>query len=190
MSVWSVGGDPKQFDLKRSQLRPKPKTPSKKGYDPSPNNDQLINYNDAHPGNEVSLGDYSQHRQQDRGRAIAIGKDPKYSLVKREATCGQALCAVWNFKKVGKFRQVQYYQVLWNGIGTPQGGLTVGSTYSNGFDYYDPFDNTFLYHVDGQPDCFTWAVWFMVNGIPSDGLWTPTPSRNPNWTFAPQWVEY
>jgi len=180
---WRVGGEPKQFSLLRSQLQPKPKTPSKKGYDPSPNNDQLMNYNDAHPLNHVSRGDYSQHRQQDRGRAIALRKDPKYSFVKREAE------SVWNFKKVGKFRVVQYYQVLWNGIGTPPSGVTVGSTYSNGFDYYDQFGD-YQYTVPGLPDCFTWAVWFMVNGIPSDTLWIPTPSRNPGWTFAPQWVEY
>lgn len=181
---WSVGGKLNSYSLKRSQLRPKPKTPSKKFYEASPNNDQLINYNDIHWRNPVSLADYSQHRQQDRGRAIALRRDPKYSFINRESE------SVWNFKKIGKFRAVQYYQVLWNGIGTPSAGKTVGSRYSNGFDYYDPFDNTFLYHVDGRPDCFTWAVWFMVNGIPSDSLWIPTPSRNPSWTFAPAWVEY
>lgn len=180
---WSVGGELINFSLKRSQLRPKPKTPSKKFYEASPNNEQFVNYNDTHPGNEVSLADYSQHRQQDRGRAIALCRDPKYSFINRESE------SVWNFKKIGEFRVVQYYQVLWNGIGTPQSGMTVGSRYSNGFDYYD-LNNDYQYTVPGLPDSFTWAVWFMVNGIPSDSFWIPTPSKNPNWTFAPAWVEY
>ena len=134
-----VGGEPKQFSLVRFGLLPKPKAPTKKTYDPQPNNDQFINYNDTHPGQEITRTIYTQHRQQDRGRAIALRKDPKYSFINREAE------SVWHFKKVGKFRVVQYYQVLWNGMGTPSGGKTLGSTYSNGFDYYA--DNIYQYTV-------------------------------------------
>lgn len=179
---WSIGKKANRYNLQRTELRSQPQTPSKKTYDAQPNNNQFVTYNENHAVS-VSRSDYSQHRQQDIGRAIALKKDPKRSFYRRVGADN------WVFNKVGKFWQLEYWTVVWSGIGTPQGGLTIDSSYSQGFDYYD-LDNIFQYHVDGQPDCYTWAVWFMVNGIPSDELWIPTPSRNPGWTFAPGWVEY
>lgn len=130
---------------------------------------------------QPTMSNYTQHRQQDIGRAIANGKIN--ALLDRSGD-------VWTFQEYKRHRGVpdetKIYTVTWDGLGTPRAGLST-STYSQGPSYYR---NGTLVQLEGRPDKWTWAVYFLVNGIPPDSQWVPIPSRNPNWTFEPAWVEY
>jgi hypothetical protein len=154
-----------------------------KTYKPIPTTIQWRNWNGLHPTSIVSQSDYTQHRQQDIGRAIAIGKDVTNTLTDRTGDTWTFASYYYNNGQLNS----KTYTVTWNGIGTPPAGVST-STYSQGPSYYRR-NGTFV-QLQGKPDKFTWAVWFLVNGIPPDSQWQPIPSKNPNWIFEPRWVEY
>ena len=158
-----------------------PKLVKAYNYKPQPNKRQVRQYNLNNDPN-VPAAVYIQHRQQDWGRAIAQGRDAYNRLVARQGN-------VWTFqhREYGSDTETTY-TVTWDGRGTPVAGLST-STYSQGKIYYR-YGNPDPIQLQGQPDKYTWCVWFLVNGIPPDDKWIPTPSRNPSWQFEPAWVEY
>jgi hypothetical protein len=116
---------------------------------------------------------YVQHRQQDRGRAIALNLDPQHRFIKRVSN-------IWYFQtyeEQRKGRDVNYDLItfFWDGVGNP-GDINYNTGYTQ---------------QSGYPHSYQWAAWFMVNGT-SHGVWPPLPSVNPGWHFAgiPDWYEY
>ena len=131
----------------------------------------------------TDIAKYTQHKMQDRGRSIALGRNKREILMSRN---GDTWLFRWT-KPHGVEAGIKYYTVTWNGIGQPPAGVST-STYSQGKDYTT--ESGAHKHLAGQPDQYTWAVWFMVNGAPDDSMWPPIPSRNPTWAMLPTWVEY
>lgn len=165
-----------ELSLSRLGARVKP-------YKPVPTKEQW----QALKPNAPLQSDYTQHRQQDIGRAIALGLDPANVLVSR---VGNA----WTFggyinHRSGTGDEYKLYTVTWDGIGVPPAGVST-TTYSQGRTYARR-DGT-VGTLQGKPDKYTWAVHWLVNGIPPDSKWLPIPSRWSDYPYnalAP-WVEY
>lgn len=116
---------------------------------------------------------YTQHRQQDRGRAIALKLDPRYKLIKRIDNIW-----TWQIYEEGHTEDtLKTYSFEWDEIGESPLNINFENTYTN---------------ISGYPHAFAWAAWFIINGIPDNNNWPPIPSVNPNWHFdnIPDWVEY
>ena len=94
---------------------------------------------------------------------------------------------IWTFSRTYRGTTKQH-QVIWDGKGEPTKNLTKTSKKSVGFDYETKKGKQGF--VEGQPDCYTWAVWFMVNGIPTFSQWPPIDGRNPGWYAGRNWYEY
>lgn len=129
-------------------------------------------------GGEATLpqGDYIQHRQMDVGYQIARSLHPQRTLQRSGSVDGIWVFSDYQPKRKGKPDQYKLYTVDWDGIGNPPQGVST-STFSQVF----------------APDCYTWAVYFLVNGIPSEAQWFPIPSRYPEWNsfgIGPEVPEY
>lgn len=131
------------------------------------------------------MADYIQHRQQDNGRAIALGKDPTNALLR----CEGNIWTFQNYTKTGGRATVKLYTVTWDGLGIPPAGVST-STYSQGKTYTRSNGSTG--HLQGKPDKYTWAVKWIAEGIPSDDKWLPIPSRWANYPYnaIAVWAEY
>lgn len=155
---------------------PKPGKPTKITYVPFPTPEarRSINY--------TNISAYVQHRMQDRGRAIAKGANKREMFMFKEGN-------VWTFMKIiskGENPGNYTYIVTWDGLGQPPAGVS-STTFSQGKSYTkDGITKT----LEGKPDQYTWAVWFLVNGIPPAANWPPIPSKNQSWTLDPPWPEY
>ena len=107
---------------------------------------------------------YVQHRQMNEGRAMALGIHPRRKLLKRDGNS-------WLFSLYfpGGRNNPSYYKeyiVNWDGVlvnGNPPIGVS---------------NTTFGQYA---PDSFSWAVYFLVNGIVDDSLWFPVSSKYPQW---------
>lgn len=130
----------------------------------------------------TSVSSFSQHRMQDRGRAIALGRNSRETLLTHT---GNKWVFAWT-KPKGKDKGTKLYTVTWDGIGAPVGGLST-TTYSQGKAY---LKGGVARYLDGKPDQYTWAVWFIVNGIPEDAAWPPLPSKRTGWSLPPAWPQY
>lgn len=150
-------------------------------YKALPTTSQWRDWNTYHDP-AITTIEKTQQRQQDQGRAIALGLDNRNTFVKRQGD-------VWTFQALireGGSYKFKTYTVTWDGVGTPVGGYST-ATYSSGI--YTKKDGS-IGTFQGRPDKFTWCVWFKVNGIVPQQQWPPIPSRNPDWPFDPAWPEY
>jgi len=120
-----------------------------------------IMYTDPPVLSSIPHSDYVQHRQMHEGREISLSRHPRKYLLSHVGN-------IWRFSSYiqgGYMRPSAYaeYQVNWDGLGDPP--LGVSNTSFSSF----------------APDSFTWAVYFFVNGSPSDSQWLPIPSLYPTW---------
>lgn len=139
--------------------------------------------------------EYVQHRMMDEGRAIALVRHPRRTLVSVDDD-------VWEFgdyTKGGSSNSPFFKTVVvtWDGIGDPLEVMGVDYGSGNEGGTVQQSSNPLSSSTFGQfaPDPFVWAVFFTVNPDlnPPDDKWLPTPTNNPDWNalgIGATWVDY
>lgn len=131
---------------------------------------------------------YIQHRMEHEGRAIALAQHLRRGLSQVDGD-------TWTFIDYDPSVQnnnptIKTYTVDWDGLGDPLVVMGVEESSANPGGTNQQSSNPLSSSTFGQyaPDAYVWAVYFLVNGAPSDDEWLP--NAIPTIDVGPAWPDY